>query len=70
MCTFLLDRQVAIADFHHIHIIVREKVNRGQVVNVLAHDRLYVLPGRANVGTVSIPSEAGLLSQCYAPRIS
>jgi hypothetical protein len=27
--TLLLDRQVAIANFHHIHIVVREEVNRG-----------------------------------------
>jgi hypothetical protein len=28
VCTFLLDRQVAVADFHHIHIVVRKEVNR------------------------------------------
>jgi hypothetical protein len=26
--TLLLDGQVAVADFHHIHIVVRKEVNR------------------------------------------
>ena len=52
MGTHFLDRQVAIADFHHIHIIVRKEINRGQVVNVFTDDRFYELPGWAGVDTV------------------
>lgn len=52
MGTLLLDGQVAVADFHHIHIVVREEVNRGQVVNVFTDDRFYVIPGRADVCTI------------------
>jgi hypothetical protein len=50
-----LDRQVAfaVADFHHIHVVVREEVNEVQVLNVCPHDRLYVFPGRADIGTGS-----------------
>jgi hypothetical protein len=51
--TLLLDRHIAITDFQHIHIIVREEVNRGQVVNVFANDRFNVLPGCADVDTAS-----------------
>jgi hypothetical protein len=45
---FLFGRQVAVADLHHVHVVVREEVNRIQVLDVYLHDRLYVLPGRAD----------------------
>lgn len=51
--TFLLDRQVAVAYFHHVHVVMRIEVNRGQIENVLLHDRFYVLPSWAGIGTWS-----------------
>ena len=51
--TFLLDRQVAVAYFHHVHVVMRIKVNRGQVENVLLDDRFYVLPSWAGIDTGS-----------------
>jgi hypothetical protein len=45
---FLFGRQVAVADLHHVHVVVREEVDRIQVLDVYLHDRLYVLPGRAD----------------------
>jgi hypothetical protein len=61
VCAFLLGRQVAVAvaDFHHIHVVVREEVNGGQVLNVFLDDRLYVLPGRADIGTGSLQDQPG-----------
>lgn len=53
MGPLLLNRQVAIANFHHVHIVVRKEVNRGQVSNVFTDDRFYELPSWTDVGTVS-----------------
>ena len=47
--TFLLDSQVAVAYFHHVHVVMRIKVNRGQVENVLLNYRLDVLPRWADI---------------------
>lgn len=49
----LLDRQVTISNFHHIHIVMCKKVNRGQVLNIYTHDRFDVLPGWASIGVRS-----------------
>jgi len=51
VCTLLLNRQISVADFHHVHVVVREKVDRGQVVDVCLDYRFYVLPSRADVVT-------------------
>jgi hypothetical protein len=51
--TLLLGRQVTISNFHHIHIVMCKKVNRGQVFNIYAHDRFDVLPGWASIGVRS-----------------
>ena len=51
--TFLLDRQVAVAYFHHVHVVMRIEVNRGQVANIFLDDRFYVLPSWADIGTGS-----------------
>jgi hypothetical protein len=51
--TLLLNRQVAVAYFHHVHVVMRIKVNRGQVENILLDDRFYVLPSWADIDTGS-----------------
>ena len=53
MGTFLLDRQVAVAYFHHVHVVMRIEVNGGQVANVFLDDRFYVLPSWADIDTWS-----------------
>jgi hypothetical protein len=58
--TLLLDRQVTISNFHHIHIVVCKKVNRRQVLNIYAHDRFDVLPRWASIGMRSSYTKTGV----------